>query len=65
MAAFGDYQYTFNVIDNYNTSASANTMQVYPAFVATPVEPEPEPELTPLDWLRGQVSEVCELAFAA
>lgn len=69
---FGEDQYYWKINQaaydwNNYTSAASTTMQVYPAMVAVPTpEPEPEPEpQTVLDWLRGQVSEVCEMAFAA
>lgn len=63
-----DYYNTMSINSaEWPTSAASTTMQVIPTFVAVPApppEPEPEPE-TALDWLHAQVSEMCDLAFAA
>ena len=45
---------------------SSGTMNVYCAPIGmAPTPPVSEPELGPLDWLRGEVEEVCALALAA
>lgn len=44
---------------------SGTTNIYYPQVDMGVVSPTPEPEPGPLDWLREQVDEVCELAAVA
>ena len=69
----GDWIYKFeytNPWEAHNSSVSSYTTNVTwtaapptsPGYPTPPASPLPEPG--PLDWLRGQVAEICELAWA-
>lgn len=54
---------TLNSIHSYQSTSDA--MTIYPAMIAIPnTEPEPQKSNNPLDWLREQVNEICNLALA-
>jgi hypothetical protein len=61
-----EWKYNFdNSTYNYQTTADT-TMTIYPAMVAIPTpEPEPQKSNNPLEWLRSQVDEICNLAFSS
>lgn len=71
MADFGDpwWQTATTSGNEYSVTWTSGTTtdnwQPQP-FVAVPVVPVPEPvDDSPLGWLRGQVAEITELAWAA
>lgn len=59
-----DSTYSSNTI-TFMGSSSIAPVTIYPAAVAIPTLPESTPDDSPIAWLRGQVSEICDLARAA
>jgi hypothetical protein len=59
----GVFDYSTTWSDNTTYNYTSLPMTIYPAMVALPNQSEPEKKSDdPLDWLREQVSEICELA---